>query len=136
MQPRKQRAGSTTLGCRQVRLTYLTNVLKYRNFQLSSEILNAGFRFNRNDTILAMITTKKELAWPGDSQISNYTNAGLRLPCLVRFKLFTLDNRLLQKRLGYLSGEDSNQIEKQASFIWQFTFSSFRHAFSRNPERR
>ena len=69
--------------------------------------------FNRNNhTILSMITTKKEPAWPGDSQISDYADAGLRLPCLVRFKFFTLDNRLLQKRIGHLSEKDSNQIAK------------------------
>ena len=69
--------------------------------------------FNRsNHTILAMITTKKEPAWPGDSQISNYSDAGLRLPCLVRFKFFTLDNRLLKIRIGHLSEKDSNQIAK------------------------
>jgi len=69
--------------------------------------------FNENNhTILAMITTKKEPAWPGDSQISDYADAGLRLPCLVRFKFFTLDNRLLQKRIGHLSEKDSNQIAR------------------------
>ncbi len=69
--------------------------------------------FNRSShTILVIITTKKEPAWPGDSQISDYTDSGLRLPCLVRFKFFTLDNRLLQKRIGHLSEKDSNQIGK------------------------
>ena len=69
--------------------------------------------FNRNNhTILAMITTKKEPSWPGDSQIGDYIDAGLRLPCLVRFKFFTLDNRILQKRIGRLSEKDSNKIAK------------------------
>ena len=73
--------------------------------------------FNRNKhTILAMITTKKEPAWPGDSQINDYVDVGLHLPCLVRFKLFTLDNRLLQKRIGHLSKRDSNHIAKHLCF--------------------
>ena len=76
-------------------------------------IVLSNKEFNRsNHTILAMITTKKKPAWPGDSQISDYADAGLRLPCLVRFKFFTLDNRLLQKRIGHLSEKDSNQIAK------------------------
>jgi mRNA interferase MazF len=70
-------------------------------------------KFNRNNhTILAMITTKSKPAWPGDSQIKDYADAGLRFPCLVRFKFFTLDNRLLQKRIGHLSQKDSNKIAK------------------------
>ncbi len=72
--------------------------------------------FNRNNhTILAMVTTKKEPAWPGDSQISDYADAGLRLPCLVRLKFFTLDNRLLQEKIGHLSQKDSNQIAEGLS---------------------
>ena len=67
--------------------------------------------FNKsNHTVLAMITTKKEPAWPGDTQINDYGDAGLRLPCLVRFKFFTLDNRLLQKKIGHLSERDANQL--------------------------
>lgn len=75
--------------------------------------------FNRNNhTILAMITTKKEPAWLGDSQISDYADAGLRLPCLVRLKFFTLDNKLLQKKIGHLSQKDSNQIaERLCSYL-------------------
>lgn len=68
-------------------------------------------KFNKsNHTILAMITTKNEPAWPGDSPINDYADAGLHLPCLVRFKFFTLDNRLLRKKIGHLSERDSNQI--------------------------
>ena len=69
--------------------------------------------FNRSKhTILAMITTKNDPAWPGDSQINDYRDAGLRLPCLVRLKFFTLDNRLLRKKTGHLSKKDSSKISK------------------------
>lgn len=69
--------------------------------------------FNKSGhTILAMITTKQHPSWPGDSQIRNYAAAGLRFPCLIRFKFFTLDNRLLLKKIGHLSKKDSNQTEK------------------------
>jgi mRNA interferase MazF len=68
-------------------------------------------RFNKsNHTILAMITTKTDPAWPGDSPIDDYADAGLRLSCLVRFKFFTLDNRLLRKKIGRLSKRDSNRV--------------------------
>jgi mRNA interferase MazF len=64
-------------------------------------------------TILSMITTKQHPSWPGDSQIRDYANAGLNTPCLVRFKLFTLDNRLILKKIGLLSHNDAKQIEVQ-----------------------
>jgi mRNA interferase MazF len=70
-------------------------------------------RFNkRNHTILAMITTKQHPPWPGDSQILDVSSAGLRLPCLVRFKFFTLDNRVLLRRIGHLSQDDSIKVQE------------------------
>ena len=70
--------------------------------------------FNRsNHTILAMITTKHHPPWPGDSQIRYYKNAGLNTPCLVRFKLFTLDNRMILRKIGRLSQYDADQIQAQ-----------------------
>jgi len=69
--------------------------------------------FNRSGhTVLAMITTRAHRPWPGDSEIKDYTAAGLNLPCQVRLKLFTLDNRLLLKRIGRLSDDDSGKVKK------------------------
>jgi mRNA interferase MazF len=68
--------------------------------------------FNRSGhTVLAMITTKGHRPWPGDSEIQEYTAAGLNLPCQVRLKLFTLDNRLLLKKMGRLSDDDSGKVK-------------------------
>jgi mRNA interferase MazF len=76
-------------------------------------------KFNkRTHSILAMITTKREPAWPGDSPIVNFSAAGLRLPCLVRFKLFTLDNRLLHKKLGRLNKEDAQNLARRLERIF------------------
>lgn len=70
--------------------------------------------FNQNGhTVLAMITTKARPSWSGDSDISDYQLAGLRVPCIVRLKLFTLDNRLiLIKEAGRLSEMDRNKISQ------------------------
>ncbi len=65
---------------------------------------------NAGHTILAMITTKGHHPWPGDSEISDLEEAGLPLPCIVRPKVFTLDNRLLLRRLGHLSPRDSKAV--------------------------
>ena len=73
---------------------------------------NADFN-GSNHSILAMITTKHYPTWPGDSKIQDYETAGLKAPCLVRFKLFTLDNRLILRKIGHLTLNDAKQIEVQ-----------------------
>lgn len=63
--------------------------------------------FNRaGHSVLCMITTRTDPPWPGDHRIGDLTAAGLNAPCIVRFKLFTLDNRLVQKKLGRLGKND------------------------------
>ncbi|MEK6604539.1 MAG: type II toxin-antitoxin system PemK/MazF family toxin [Nitrospirota bacterium] len=64
-------------------------------------------------SILAMITTKVHLPWPGDTVLEAYSKAGLRTPCIVRLKLFTLDNRLIVKKIGCLSREDRTKVSAQ-----------------------
>ena len=63
-------------------------------------------------SILSMITTKQKPAWPGDTQITDIATCGLRKPCLIRLKLFTLDNRLILNKIGKLNKSDSLQIMK------------------------
>lgn len=67
--------------------------------------------FNREGhTILAMITTQADPAWPGDVAITGRAEAGLPRECLVRLKLFTLDNRLVRERLGRLGSKDRKGV--------------------------
>lgn len=61
-------------------------------------------------TVLAMITTSSRATWPGDVVIADLEAAGLRVECRVRLKLFTLDNRLIVRRLGQLGGADLNKV--------------------------
>lgn len=56
--------------------------------------------------VLAMITTSARRRWPGDVELVDYRAAGLRRPCIVRLKLFTLDRRLIARTLGRLSAAD------------------------------
>lgn len=72
-------------------------------------------RFNAaGHTILSMITTQSHAPWPGDVVIEDLDAAGLPRPCLVRLKLFTLDNRLLLRRTGRLAKGDRKAV--QSSF--------------------
>jgi len=67
--------------------------------------------FNKaGHSVLAMITTRARRPWPADVEITNFGQAGLHLPCIVRLKLFTLDNRLLLKRIGTLAAADRREV--------------------------
>ena len=67
--------------------------------------------FNKaGHTALTMITTRAHRPWPGDVEIERLEQAGLPLPCIVRLKLFTIDNRLLMTRLGSLSPVDRRRV--------------------------
>ncbi len=57
-------------------------------------------------TVLAMITTAAHHKWPGDVEIEDLRSAGLHARCLVRLKLFTIDNRLILRKLGHLGTGD------------------------------
>ena len=66
--------------------------------------------FNQSGhSLMAMITTTMHQPWPGDTNLSGYRDAGLQVPCAVRLKIFTLDNRLILKKTGNLSAGDRNR---------------------------
>ena len=64
--------------------------------------------FNRQNghTLLAMITTAASTRWPSDYPLHELRPTGLPVGCVVRWKLFTLDNRALQRRIGHLGEHD------------------------------
>jgi mRNA interferase MazF len=64
--------------------------------------------FNRvnGHTIYAMITRGLGVTWPSDVSIERYREAGLPAPSVVRWKLFTLDNRIIERSLGLLTQDD------------------------------
>lgn len=62
-------------------------------------------------TLLAMITTSRDHEWPGDTDIGGLDSAGLTVECFVRLKLFTLDNRLILRRLGALAAADRRNVD-------------------------
>jgi mRNA interferase MazF len=68
-----------------------------------------AFNDGSGHSLMAQITTAKHSSWPGDFSIQNI-EAGLPEDCIVRMKLFTIDNRLIQKRTGRLSATDQEQM--------------------------
>jgi mRNA interferase MazF len=73
---------------------------------LSSRAFNHG----SGHSLMAQITKAKQSSWPGDFTIQN-EEAGLPEECIVRMKLFTIDNRLIQRRTGRLSAADREQVD-------------------------
>ncbi len=67
---------------------------------------SAAFNTASRHLVLAMITTAAHTKWPGDVPIRDLEKTGLPAPSIVRWKLFTLDNSLVLRRVGALSTRD------------------------------
>jgi mRNA interferase MazF len=59
----------------------------------------------------AMITSSR-LHWDSDIPIRDYDAAGLNVPCHIRLKLFTLDERLLARSIGQLTKRDAKALRQ------------------------
>ena len=58
-------------------------------------------------SVMAMITSQSNAPWPLDCALTDLAAAGLPAPSVVRFKLFTLDHRLVRGGIGKLSPTDT-----------------------------
>ncbi|MDP2805229.1 MAG: type II toxin-antitoxin system PemK/MazF family toxin [Gallionellaceae bacterium] len=70
-----------------------------------------AFNAPAGHSVMAMITSEAHSAWPLDCALLNLQVAGLPAPSKVRFKLFTLDHRLVHGRLGQLDAEDAGRVQ-------------------------
>jgi mRNA interferase MazF len=70
----------------------------------------AAFNSSAGHSVMVMITSAANPPWPLDCPISNPVAAGLPAPSKVRFKLFTLDHRLVRGQLGTLASEDAAAV--------------------------
>jgi len=66
----------------------------------------AAFNTPAGHSVMAMITSQGNTPWPLDCPLNDLAAAGLPAPSMVRFKLFTLDHRLVRGELGKLSPAD------------------------------
>ena len=55
--------------------------------------------------------------WPSDVAIQGWRQAGLNVPCKVRFKLFTLDDALIVRKLGMLSKQDGVAVKRALGHV-------------------
>lgn len=71
-----------------------------------------GFNTPAGHSVMAMITSATNPPWPLDCEITDLAAAGLPSPSKVRFKLFTLDHRLVRGELGKLSARDHRLVRE------------------------
>lgn len=75
-------------------------------------VLSGKTAFNTpaGHAVMAMITSAANPPWPLDCQIQDLAAAGLPSLSKVRFKLFTLDHRLVRGELGHLGKDDEATV--------------------------
>ncbi len=71
----------------------------------------AAFNTPVGHSVMAMITSQANAPWPLDCPVEDLAAAGLPAPSKVRFKLFTLDHRLVRGELGRLSAADQQVVQ-------------------------
>jgi mRNA interferase MazF len=75
-------------------------------------VLSSGPAFGDRvgHSVMAMITSAANAPWPLDTPIDQLAEAGLTAPSVVRMKLFTLDHRLIFRKLGALGEADAQRV--------------------------
>ena len=78
-------------------------------------VISSGrFNADHDQVVLAMITSAVDTDWPSDTPIRDLKGAGLRAPSIVRPKVFTLDRRLVLRRIGRLGTKDKKAVRGAA----------------------
>ena len=75
-------------------------------------ILSVKGELGSDKTVMAMITTTAHQPWKLDIPLKGVSEAGLRTPSIVRFKLFTIDNNLIDRKIGKLNSSDRTNIKR------------------------
>jgi len=76
-------------------------------------ISHESFNKENGATILAMITSATHSEWKNDVSVNDLQAAGLKKACVVRFKLFTIQNDLIKGKVGALATVDSKAVKDQ-----------------------
>jgi len=95
-----------------------TNTSKRRPALILSDAMN--FNTPSGHSVMAMITSRSHAPWPLDCPIEHLESAGLPFPSMVRFKLFTLDDRLVLGKLGNLADDDRRRVLANLNSLFAF----------------
>ncbi len=72
----------------------------------------AEFNRRTGHVLLSMITSAAHSSWPDDVPIRDLDAAGLPAPSVVRWKLFTLEERLVLRTAGRLAEGDRAECRR------------------------
>lgn len=83
-------------------------------------VLSSKKHFNQetNHSIMAMITSARNVPWSCDVTVTDLISAGLKKASVIRMKLFTIDHKLVLDHLGTLSKKDRQSLQKMAKSIF------------------
>jgi mRNA interferase MazF len=65
--------------------------------------------------VLAMITSAENSSWSNDIKIEKFALAGLKKPCVVRLKIFTIESTLILREVGTLQERDVKHVRDAIS---------------------
>ncbi len=84
-------------------------------------IISSAKHFNKIGlSVMTMITSLKhpQDLWSADLVIEDLESSGLPVPSIIRFKMFTLDHRLILGSLGKLSEKDQQDVKKKLKEVF------------------
>ena len=87
----------------------LPKVTKERPALVLSDEKSFGAKIGHS--VLGMITSAENSAFPLDILVADHHSAGLPKKCIVRMKLFTVDNRIILERVGKLGSKDRKAVQ-------------------------
>jgi mRNA interferase MazF len=64
-------------------------------------------------TLVVVITSTTQDPWPSDIVLNDLDTAGLQTPCRVRWRVTTIPNDLIIRKIGRLSGIDKLRCERE-----------------------
>lgn len=73
---------------------------------------NQNHQIKTNHLILAMITSAKNSTWESDLPIKEIEPTGLKTPCVIRYKIFSLDERIILKKIGTISDTEKSKVKE------------------------
>lgn len=73
---------------------------------------NSNYQIKNNHLILAMITSAKNSEWESDLPIKEIEPTGLKTQCVIRYKIFSLDERIILKKIGTVSDSEKKKVKE------------------------
>ncbi len=67
---------------------------------------------SRDEVIVSAITSNVERSFVGDTEITSWEKAGLKVPSLATAIIQTVKKKLIKKQLGVIDKKEFSQIEK------------------------